>query len=148
MDTILKMILSIVLLGLAALAGYIFDALGLSVLQVITSRAFGICAAIVFVLWVALKIRRAFSRSMPREEAGRVKIIGARMADGVGELTIEAKRSQDALDALSIRPHGSWIVTIKQNELYRFDFPARSRKQVEQVARDNGYLGEVGSLDT
>lgn len=72
------------------------------------------------------------------------KVIGARVGDGIGDLTVAAGHSADVSRELRL-PAGSRIVTVTANQLYRVDLPSSERSIVEAVARENGYRGPVGS---
>lgn len=72
----------------------------------------------------------------------RPKIVGARFAAGIGELTIEAGQAKD-LEVLNLPP--TWSAkSIRPNEVYIVEFRTHSRSQVETIARGNGYAGKVG----
>lgn len=71
------------------------------------------------------------------------KAIGARFVDGIGEISFEAGHSRDISDLPNV-PLNCRIVTVRVNQQYRVEIPARDRATAERIARSLGYTGKVG----
>lgn len=145
MRSIRIVILLIPLLGIAALLAGIWDSMppaSREIFELISGRAFVIAFVLAVILSAWGKIARAL-RSRKASSFTHPVVTGARLGDGIGELTVAAGNSSDVRSKL-ILPRGSNIITIRANHLYRVEFDSPSVSKVESVARKNGYIGEVG----
>lgn len=136
MVTIRFAILLIPTLGLLALAGLAGESLA-----PILGGALKLGGIVLLPILGIVVLRRSRGYQSPRSEI-RTRITGARLADGIGELMVEARHSSDV--SLLRLPHGSRIRTVEANRLYAVTFQSGSRSKVEEIARVNGYQKKVG----
>lgn len=137
------LILLIPLLGIAALLGIVWDGIPPEARGFVSSfifKAAGLGSLGVFGLLIVSQVRRNVKRGPLK-----TKIIGARVGDGIGELTVEASHSSQ-VSRLSL-PAGARIVTVTPNRLYKVELSSSRRSVVEAIARENGYKGVLGNGD-